>query len=134
DVGGENILFDEVDQMFYARISGILHRVCDTQRVEFDADPAGATRSCRGDEYSTIARAQVVHEVCGLYLSQGQHCFDYVVIARYVWHVQKFARFKRVVVKIVNQVSKHDAEPVRRMGLRSPRPGACLPAEHTRST
>jgi hypothetical protein len=72
-VGREDILLAELDEVGDAGRPGVGTRLLDQAWVDLQAHAAGAIDARRGDGDAAVARAEIVHDVVGGDAGEGEH-------------------------------------------------------------
>ena len=88
ELGAEQILVAELDQLGDAVLLRVLLRLLDALRVDVDADRADAEFLGRHHRNAAVARAEVVEHVALLHPGELQHLVDYLVGGRHIDHVR----------------------------------------------
>src|SRR6266853_1126352 len=80
----EQVIHLEPDQIFYARLLGVLLRLLNPLRVDVDAYAASAVGLSSGNDNSPIATSQIVDHIGLLHIRELQHHLHCRVGSRYV--------------------------------------------------
>src|SRR4030095_15273268 len=87
EVGLEQVLVAELDQVADPGLLRVLGRLADALRIDVDADRLDAVFLRRGDRDTAVAGTQVVEHVALAYVGKAQHVLHHLVRRRHVDHV-----------------------------------------------